>query len=62
MANTEIRALCVSKGIRMWQLADAYGCSEMTLYRKLRHDLSDDDKKRFLDIIAELSAQKKNDN
>lgn len=61
MANAEIRAFCISKDIRMWQLADACGYSEMTLYRKLRHNLSDDDKKHFLDIIDKLSEQK-NDN
>jgi len=61
MANSEIRAHCVASGIKMWQIADACGYSEPTLYRKLRHKLTDEEKKHFFDIIDDLKAQK-NDN
>ena len=39
MANQKIRDELRRRGIRFWQLADAWGCSEPTVYRRLRHEL-----------------------
>lgn len=62
MNREEFRNRCKSAGICMWQVADAYGCAEVTFSKKLRHEITGEDEKKILAIIADLSKQKKKDN
>jgi hypothetical protein len=55
MKNQEIRLAARGAGVPLWQLAEALGVSEPTMTRKLRHELSDDEKARILTIIHELA-------
>ena len=51
MANKEIREAMKQAGVAQWELGDLLGCSENTVYRKLRKELPEDMKQRILDMI-----------
>lgn len=55
MKNLQIRTAAKTKGVKLWQIADALCISEPTLTRKLRHELSDDETAKILAIIDRLS-------
>ena len=46
------------KGVFLWQLADAVGVSEMTVIRKLRRELPEEEKAQLKSIIAGLASRK----
>lgn len=52
--NEEIRTQAKNKNIKHWQIADYLGISEATLTRKLRHDLSPEEKERVLKAIEKI--------
>ena len=58
MSPTEIKALLKAERIPYWRLADKLGVHENTIVRKLRHELSDSEQKRFAEAIEAIKAQK----
>lgn len=58
MKNQDIRAEIKTAGLYLWQIADALGINDGNFSRKLRHELSDEEKAKIRAIIAELSTQK----
>ena len=58
MNNKAIRFSLFENGVRMWELAKLLGVCEMTLYRKFREELQEDEQKRIVSIIEDY-AQKK---
>lgn len=59
MTGAELKRIIVSSGIKLWQVADRFGCSDGNFSRKLRHDFSEADTKRILAIVEELKAETK---
>ncbi len=57
MNNTDIRKYAKSHGVRLWQIADELGISEITMSRKLRYELSEDEKQKILEIINEFEEE-----
>lgn len=57
MNNTDIRKYAKAHGVRLWQIADELGISEITMSRKLRYELSEDEKQKILEIINELAKE-----
>ncbi len=57
MNNTDIRKYAKTHGVRLWQIADELGISEITMSRKLRYELSEDEKQKILEIIDELAKE-----
>ncbi len=53
--NVEIRALLYKLNLPIWKAADRLGMSETTALRHLRHELSEDDKKRWIKAIEEAA-------
>lgn len=51
MTNVELRTYAMSKGVKQWQIAEKLGVSESVLCRKLRHELSEDDKSKIYQAI-----------
>lgn len=51
MANQEIRMELKKRHIPQWKLGDLLGVSENTVNRKLRKELSTDEKQHILDVI-----------
>lgn len=59
MYNQEIRRKAKEKGVYLWQIAEKLGVCDMTLTRKLRHELPENEKTEILDIIESISASRK---
>lgn len=55
MKNIEIRTAYMAAGIKQWQLAKALDLSETHFSRKLRQELSPEEKERVLAAIEKLS-------
>lgn len=60
LANTDIRTTAKEKKVRFWEVAEYLKISEPTMTRKLRRELSEREKKYFLDIIDDIAAEKEN--
>lgn len=54
MCNEEIRNAAKNAGIRLWQIADELGINDGNFSRKLRRELSQDEKAKILGIIDNL--------
>ena len=57
MANNDIRFMAAGAGVRLWQIAERLGIPDSSLSRKLRHELSDEEKAQYRSIITQLSEQ-----
>lgn len=57
-ANQEIRNKMESNHIRYWQVAYAYGIDDVAFSKKLRKELSEDEKEKILNIIDNLIEKK----
>ena len=56
MKNQDIRMALKRKGLCLWQLADQLGISEATMTRKLRKELSNDEKQKLHEIIDKMEV------
>lgn len=54
-ANTDIRETAKRAGVRLWQIADELGINDGNFSRKLRRELSADEKAKIYAIVARLS-------
>ena len=52
--NESIREEMQKNGVAQWQVADELGISEGTLSRKMRYELTPEDKRRVLKAIAKV--------
>lgn len=57
MANERVRREAKAKGVRLWQIAECLGVSEITVSRKLRRELSADEEAKILRIITDIDKQ-----
>lgn len=58
MANTEIRMKIAATGVKQWEIAEMLGMAETSFSRKLRKEVSEDEKNRILSAIDKLTAEK----
>ncbi|MBS7175644.1 Uncharacterised protein [uncultured Ruminococcus sp.] len=54
LANQDIKNEIRGAGLYLWQIADKLGMNDGNFSRKLRRELSTEDKKRIREIIKEL--------
>lgn len=59
MYNVDVRRTAAGNGVRLWQIADALGISDCSLSRKLRKELSVEEKTTIFAIIRNLSQEVK---
>ena len=59
MSNMEIREAAKSAGVRLWEVAAAYGVSDGNFSRKLRQELPLAEQEKILTIIDRLAQEKK---
>jgi hypothetical protein len=52
--NIDIREKAKASGVKLWQIADKLGINDGNFSRKLRKELSESEKARVFEIIAEL--------
>lgn len=58
--NKEIRDSLKLSGVKQWELAERLGITEFTLSRKLRNELSLEEKCKFLNTIDTIGKEKNN--
>lgn len=54
MANEDIREKLKNNSIKYWQVANEYGITDGNFSRKLRKELTSEEKKKILNIIEKL--------
>lgn len=59
MNNTEIRSVAKKAGVRLWEVAAAYGINDGNFSRKLRKELPQGEKEKIFVIIDQLAQKKK---
>lgn len=57
MANCDVRQAAASAGVKLWQIADVLGIADCNFSRKLRKELTQDEKEKVLAIIVDLSRE-----
>lgn len=58
MVNQDIRKAAAEAGVKLWQIADALGIADSSFSRRLRKELSKEEKDRILKIVKELEAKR----
>ena len=58
MNNLDIRNLVKRHKIKLWQIAETLGMSDCTFSRKLRHELSENQKQEIRKIINNIRGGK----
>lgn len=58
LRNLDVRDAIRAAGVRHWEVAERLGVREETLCRKLRHELSDNEKKKLLRAVEQLKKEK----
>ena len=58
MQNKDVRQAAKTKGVMLWQLAEALGIQDSGLSKKLRHELPDVEKDKMLSIIDRLAQER----
>lgn len=57
MANESIKQTAKEAGIKLWQVADAYGVNDGNFSRKLRHELPEGEQQKIISIIERLAKE-----
>ena len=60
-ANQRIRTAAKNCGVRLWQVAEVYGCNDGNFSRKLRRELPEEEQQRIIGIIKSLSEEVEKD-
>ncbi len=61
MCNLDIRKAAQEANVRLWQIAERFGLNDGNFSRKLRRELSANEKARIYKIIVELKDGQKNE-
>lgn len=59
-ANADIRSMMKEKKVPVYAIGAVMGVHENTIFRRLRFELPEQDKQKFIRIINELSDQSEN--
>lgn len=57
MANETIKQAAKKSGVRLWRVAEAIGVADVTLSRRLRHELPEAQRNEILCVIERLAAE-----
>ena len=57
MNNLEVRTAIRNAGLYQWQVGEYLGLSESAVCRKLRKELTNEERERFLTAIRELEEK-----
>lgn len=56
--NSIVRYALFSNDVRQWELAELLNVSEMTIIRKLRKELSEEEQKRLAALIEKYAKER----
>lgn len=54
MTGAEIKKYIINSGVRIWQVAKAWGINDGNFSRKLRNDFTEEETKKVFKIVSEL--------
>ena len=57
MNNRELREYAAGKKVKLWQVAEKFGVSDVTFSKKLRHELSKEDAEKFKVYVDEIASK-----
>ncbi len=60
MNNSDVRTAAKNAGVFLYQIAAAIGISEPTMTRKMRFELSEQEKQPIFDAIEKIKANETN--
>lgn len=60
--NKNLKRHAAANGVRLWEIADHVGISEVTLSRWMRHELPEERYKAMMRAIDEIAAGKEKEN
>ena len=55
MGNNDLRLYASGHGVRLWEVAKALGISDNTLTRRMRKDMTEDERREFLRAVDQIS-------
>lgn len=58
MKNRKIRERAISRGVKLWEIANALGVTDSTFSKKLRFEFTDEETTQILQIIDELAKNR----
>ena len=58
MTNERIRRAARIADVKLWEIAERYGCADATFSRKLRNEFSEEETQKILNIIANIEAER----
>ncbi len=58
MENLEVRKAANELGVKLWEVSEALGINDGNLSRKLRRELPEDERQRWLALISEIADRK----
>ena len=58
MHNIDIREVARSSGVKLWEIGDVLGVCDSSFSRKLRKELSEEEKQNILEIIERIRKEK----
>lgn len=58
MSGNEVKALILSKGLKCWEVAEAWGISDGNFSRKLRKPFTEDEIVKLNQIIEKLTSRR----
>ena len=56
MANNDIKDFAKLSNVKLWQVADKLGITDIAFSKKLRKELSDEEKTKIFKIIEDLKT------
>lgn len=62
MNNLDIRKVAEKSNIKLWRIAECLGIADGTFSRKLRKELTKEEKQKILSIINKLATENSNKN
>ena len=62
MKNNAIRRAAKLHGVKLWEVAEALGMADSAFSRKLRHELSDEERARVMAAITRAAEMKQEAN
>lgn len=58
MKNKDIRIYAMEHGVKLWELAKQMGISSETMSRRLRRELSTEEKEQMMQAIREVNHER----
>ncbi len=56
VSNLKLKKYARDRGVKLWQIAERFGVSDVMFSKRLRHELSKEDAERFMKYVDDITA------